>query len=206
MSMENGMLLLLSAQVKNLLSKLNSLHTHIHETLGNLFLSSTAIMCPDLSEPDNGFVTFAVDTSSPYDYLTMATYGCNTDYGLSSGENVRTCVLSSIGGGEWSGNAPSCEGVQKLMIIATYSNYNYVNSICTAITCQLLTPVTNGGAITYSPDMTIPFAIRTVATYSCLQGFRLEGSPDRTCVGDGSTSDGTWDSVEPVCNGMSLQI
>ncbi|XP_064384964.1 uncharacterized protein LOC135333878 isoform X2 [Halichondria panicea] len=138
----------------------------------------TAIMCPDLSEPDNGFVTFAVDTSSPYDYLTMATYGCNTDYGLSSGENVRTCVLSSIGGGEWSGNAPSCE----------------------AITCQLLTPVTNGGAITYSPDMTIPFAIRTVATYSCLQGFRLEGSPDRTCVGDGSTSDGTWDGVEPVCN------
>ncbi len=48
----------------------------------------------------------------------------------------------------------------------------------------------------------MPFAIGTVATYSCLEGFRLEGSPDRNCVGDDSTSDGNWDGVEPVCNGM----
>ncbi len=87
-------------------------------------------MCPNLIEPDNGFITFAADTTSPYDYLTMATYGCDTGYGLSGGEErVRTCVLSSFGGGEWSGNAPSCEGVQTLTMLSQPSNYLLILSV-----------------------------------------------------------------------------
>ncbi len=72
----------------------------------------TAVICPNLPVPENGFIVFAVDTSAPYDYLTMATYQCNEGYGLSaSGDSVRTCILASSGGGGWSGEAPICEGM-----------------------------------------------------------------------------------------------
>lgn len=46
----------------------------------------------------------------PYDFLTTATYSCNTRYGLSRGNRVRTCISSSAGPGEWNGAAPFCGG------------------------------------------------------------------------------------------------
>ncbi len=75
-----------------------------------MFFFLIAITCEQLNAPTNGFITFAIDTIAPYDYLTTATYGCNTAYGLSGGNTVRTCVGSSTGPGEWNGVAPDCEG------------------------------------------------------------------------------------------------
>ena len=46
---------------------------------------------------------------APFDYLTTATYSCNTGFGLSGGDTIRTCVGSSSGPGEWDGTAPTCE-------------------------------------------------------------------------------------------------
>ncbi len=59
----------------------------------------------------NGLVTYATDTTSPFDYQTTATYSCDTGYGMSGGDTVRTCVSSTAGPGEWSGTVPTCEGV-----------------------------------------------------------------------------------------------
>ncbi len=42
--------------------------------------------------------------------MTNATYSCDTGYGLSGGNPVRTCVSSDSGPGEWSGTALTCEG------------------------------------------------------------------------------------------------
>ncbi len=60
--------------------------------------------------------------------------------------------------------------------------------------------------IIYSPDQGSPYSIGTVATFSCLDGFILEGSPNRLCGGDDSTSAGTWSGVDPVCRGACVQL
>ncbi len=68
------------------------------------------VTCSSLSSPENGYINFASDMIPPYDFQTNATYSCNTPYGLSRGNNVRTCISSSAGSGEWSGVAPFCGG------------------------------------------------------------------------------------------------
>ena len=72
----------------------------------------TAVTCPSLGLLSEGVISYNSDTTAPHDFMTTATYTCNTtDYGLStSGDRVRTCVGSSAGPGEWSGTAPICEG------------------------------------------------------------------------------------------------
>ena len=79
--------------------------------LNILYFVNTAITCSGLSTPSNGIITYTTDTTAPFDYLTTATYVCNTGYGLSGGNRVRNCVGSVAGPGEWSGTAPTCEGV-----------------------------------------------------------------------------------------------
>ncbi len=75
----------------------------------------TAITCSGLSDPTNGMVTFTLDTVSPFDYQTTATYSCNIGFGLTSGDSVRMCLGSSEGPGEWSGTAPFCEGIHVIL-------------------------------------------------------------------------------------------
>ena len=66
-----------------------------------------------------------------------------------------------------------------------------------AYTCSSLT--ISNGAITYNPNMTSPFDIGTVATYSCNAGFHLSGSFTRTCVTSGTL--GVWTGTAPLCLG-----
>ncbi len=87
----------------------------------SVFCVPTAITCSGLSDPTNGMVNFAVDTTSPFDYQTRATYSCNSGYGLTSGDTVRTCEGSRNGPGEWTGTAPFCEGKSKN--VKQYNNY-----------------------------------------------------------------------------------
>ena len=92
--------------------KLNSL-------LVNLLLA--AILCPNISNLENGSIEFETDTEWPFDLGTMATYMCLPGFRLHGGTTVRTCQSSGPGvpNGTWSGVAPSCEGacMTKLMII-----------------------------------------------------------------------------------------
>ena len=67
------------------------------------------ITCSSLAPPTDGVISYSPDGPSPYDYLTVATYGCNNGFGLSSGDSSRQCVSSSVGDGEWTGSAPLCE-------------------------------------------------------------------------------------------------
>ncbi len=73
---------------------------------------SAAIMCPDLSDPTNGRVTFLGDSIAPFILDTMATYSCEAGYGLNS-TVPRTCVDESDETdpvGAWDGDAPTCSG------------------------------------------------------------------------------------------------
>ena len=76
---------------------------------------SSAIMCPDLPDPSNGYIMYAmenmppteVDMTPPFDFMTVANYECNTGYGLFGGDTMRTCA--GLGPtGEWNGTAPTC--------------------------------------------------------------------------------------------------
>ena len=89
------------------------MHTNSNYKYLFILFVYTDITCTSLSAPMNGFITYATDNSEPYEFRTIATYGCNNGYGLSNGDTVRTCVAASQGGasqggGQWSGLAPIC--------------------------------------------------------------------------------------------------
>ncbi len=63
----------------------------------------------------------------------------------------------------------------------------------TAVECPALPLIPNGN-ITYGPDMTADFAVGTVATHTCNEGYLLLGSETRECL-----VGGRWSSLTPVC-------
>ena len=67
-------------------------------------------MCPLLSDPGNGVITYSEDSSPSLGFMETATYSCNTGFGLSGGDTVRTCVGAAGSSGEWTGTAPTCQG------------------------------------------------------------------------------------------------
>ena len=64
-------------------------------------------MCPVLTAPTNGVITYSGGSSA---LLGTATYSCNTGFRLSGGDTVRTCVGATGSSGEWTGTAPTCQG------------------------------------------------------------------------------------------------
>ena len=73
-----------------------------YSNLRNIFLTLTAVDCGSLTDPANGQVTLIAGTT----FGKTATYSCNTGYNL-VGDSIRTCQSS----GNWSGSAPTCQGV-----------------------------------------------------------------------------------------------
>ena len=72
----------------------------------------TAISCEDLLNPSNGEINFSLDNIAPFDFGTNATYSCDSGFGLSGGDAVRTCDGGgSSPNGVWDGAAPTCEGM-----------------------------------------------------------------------------------------------
>ena len=67
-----------------------------------VFLILTAVDCSNLTNPANGSVNHTAGTI----FRQTATYSCNTGYNL-VGDNIHTCQAT----GEWSGSAPTCEGM-----------------------------------------------------------------------------------------------
>ena len=70
------------------------------------------IMCSSLSAPLNGSITFVVDTTPTFDFMTAAMYKCDSGFALSGGDEVRICEEDLMEGmGEWSGTEPTCDGL-----------------------------------------------------------------------------------------------
>ena len=69
--------------------------------LRNIFLILT-VDCGSLTNPANGSVNHTAGTTVGQ----TATYSCNTGYNL-VGNSTRTCQAT----GNWSGSAPTCEGM-----------------------------------------------------------------------------------------------
>ena len=65
--------------------------------------------CLPLPSLDDGFITYAVDTTANFELQTMATYICDFGFFL-VGTEVRTCGVGSELSceGVWSGSAPTC--------------------------------------------------------------------------------------------------
>ena len=70
----------------------------------------------------------------------------------------------------------------------------------TAIECSALTAPTNG-QVSYSTDMTEPFSIGTVATFTCDDAFVLNSATATLTCSDDNQADtiGTWGVSEPTC-------
>ncbi len=68
------------------------------------------IICSTLTAPTNGLVSYNPEMSAPFEFGTTATYICTTGFGLFGGNGTRECVVSSLGGGGWSGTTPTCGG------------------------------------------------------------------------------------------------
>ena len=68
----------------------------------DVFLLLTAVDCGNLTDPANGQVDHTAGTL----LRQNATYSCNTSYNL-VGDSTRTCQAE----GEWSGSAPTCQGM-----------------------------------------------------------------------------------------------
>ena len=61
-------------------------------------------ICPDLTVPANGMISYNMGTVSPRPVDTVATYTCDTGYTLNGGTTTRTCESDGV----WSGLAPAC--------------------------------------------------------------------------------------------------
>jgi len=175
------------------------------------YMYLAAIVCEDLLAPVNGRIVYS---STFLDYSTLATYICDTGYGISSGNVIRTCSGDGLTpDGTWTGVPPSCQGITDRFIFIDawpllffflnyYNNYNYVPSYFSIVEifCSELDSVANG-LISYIPDTTPPFDYRTVAIHTCNEGYFREGNDLRTCTGDGLSTDGDWDGDRPTCRG-----
>ena len=66
--------------------------------------------------------------------------------------------------------------------------------------CSALDAIANG-MISYSTDMTAPYSVGTVATYSCNSGYELSTTGDemRTCMDNGDGSGSSFGGSAPTC-------
>ncbi|XP_060603499.1 CUB and sushi domain-containing protein 3-like [Ruditapes philippinarum] len=172
------------------------------------------VNCSDLVSPANGSVTLSGLT-----YMNTARYNCSIGFVL-TGSSTRTCMSD----GNWDNSPPSCIIVDcgpisnpengsvlvpssTFASVATYTCLNgyfltgsatrlctsdgYWNGSapsCTYIACGVLLNPSNGSVSISS------YGFMGTATYSCLTGFNLSGSIERTCL-----SDGNWNASEPSC-------
>ncbi len=70
--------------------------------------------------------------------------------------------------------------------------------IISSVFCNELEMIANG-VIVYNVEMTAPYDVGTVATYSCNQGYELEGSEMRTCEDAGDGRGKRFSGQAPIC-------
>ncbi len=138
------------------------------------------MLCPVNSDTlSNGMVSYS-PSAMPLVAGTVATYTCNTGYTL-DGAATRTCVEST----GWNiTELPTCNS--ELAVVFNYFN-NYTAPV---VKCGALTNPTNGTVNTSSG-----ITYQETATYTCANGYILNGTNNRTCQ-----SDALWSFAEPTCD------
>ncbi len=87
-------------------------------------------MCFDPPLFANGQIIFSTDTTSPFDFGTLATYICDTGFSL-SGNVARTCTGDdSSPVGIWSGGDPTC--------ISENNIFPYRDRMCRIVCMQVI--------------------------------------------------------------------
>ncbi len=110
-------------------------------------------------------------------YQSTATYTCNPGY-TRSGDQLRICQAN----GDWSGSAPVCNREYCLTI-------NLLTTVwCLAIDCGPLT-INNGQVSTSGTTFMM------TATYTCDDGYTLNGGNIRTCQ-----ANEMWSGSDPTCD------
>ena len=175
----------------------------------------TIVDCGALTDPANGSVS-----ASPTTYGSIATYTCQTGYGL-VGTSPRTCQAD----GTWSDTAPTCSQsycptpaspphgavtttATTVGSTGTYAcSAGYTLSGTATTTCQAdrtwsgtlpaCTPVDCHMPIgTANGTVSAPItAYGYTATYSCFSGYSLSSAAMLTCQANGA-----WSGTVPLCN------
>ena len=143
--------------------------------------------------------------TEPFSIGTVATFTCNDDYTLNGATATLTCADDNQADtlGTWGGSEPSCLGKAYVQTIKLYITHLIISPA--AIECSALTASTNG-RVSYSTDMTEPFSIGTVATFTCDDDYTLNGATATLTCADDNQADtlGTWGGSEPSCLGKSI--
>ncbi|XP_078615554.1 sushi, von Willebrand factor type A, EGF and pentraxin domain-containing protein 1-like isoform X2 [Branchiostoma floridae x Branchiostoma japonicum] len=128
------------------------------------------IECPGLPEPSDGrracVTSDGQQTTGTFPYETTCTFTCNRGYTL-QGSKVRRCLEE----GKWDGSKAKCL-VKK---------------------CDPLPMVVTA---TVSPSTCVSKAQKfdTACQFTCQDGYRMDGTPNRVCLEDGS-----WSNQQPTC-------
>jgi CUB/sushi domain-containing protein len=177
--------------------------------------------CGALTNPANGSVTVTTTTVG-----STASYACSVGYHLSQ-STARTCQTD----GTWSGVEPTCVLVDcgalsapaDGTIDAPSTTYGSIASYgckpgfgpsgsstrvcqadgtwsgsapaCVVSDCASL-PGPAGGSVS-APTLTVG----STATYQCLTGYEMQGSPTRTCQ-----AGGTWSGTAPTCAAVDCGV
>ena len=153
--------------------------------------------CSDIADPANGQIVFSPDQTAPFTYGTLASFSCFTSYGL-DGETTRHCGGNgSSVNGVWSGSNPTCNCE---FIMFAHICLSSISCYDLAIQCFELDSPENG-SVEYSGSLGQGINFGDTATYSCETGFGLSGNAKRTCIGNGTSSLGQWNGIEPTCEG-----
>ncbi|XP_064386500.1 CUB and sushi domain-containing protein 3-like isoform X1 [Halichondria panicea] len=111
----------------------------------------------------------AVSTSSGTTFRMTATYTCNSRY-LLIGDTSRTCQATG-----WSDNAPTC-------LLTCFDLGNQANSDISY----------NGGTSNLRPP-------DTVAIYTCVNGYKIDGTASDTMITRSCHTNGLWSGTTPSC-------
>lgn len=146
-----------------------------------IFHSAVQKTCDNLSNPANGRVVLSGNNPG-----STATYRCNAGFRL-RGESRRTCQTN----GQWSGKAPTCQ--REFNITTPSASMQSLAYLCcsfsiAAVRCRRLNNPSDG-SVSLSGT-----TVGSTATYSCNDGFTLQGQSTRTCQ-----SNSQWSGSAPTC-------
>lgn len=127
----------------------------------------TAVKCPALQKPENGAVHCGEDSQMQFSYGSSCWFSCDVGFELQGTANSQ-CTSE----GSWSSSTPTCKAKQCPPPVAPQRG-------------QVSCPSTS--------DRT-PHPQGSRCTYSCEEGYDLQGALDIEC-----TKSGDWSSTTPTC-------
>ncbi len=148
----------------------------------SLFIISAGATCPSLKAPTNGGIRF----SNGRNVGSTARHFCQSGFILKGNQN-RVCSTNGV----WTGSAPVCK--RKLLLLLLSSLLFTLCLFTLAASCPRLS-IPRYGWIKFTNGVNIG----STATYSCLNGFLLNGDKTRVCQ-----SNGVWTGEDPVCKSKS---